>query len=64
MPLLIDGSMTLYDLELAALRIDADAGRDSPLMTATELIETLSRYIHPRGYSGRGMSRPLGLRSE
>lgn len=59
MPVLINGSISLRDLFSAAARIDADAGTDPPHMTASELVEFLSYYVHPPGYTGRGRPRAL-----
>jgi hypothetical protein len=59
MPTMVNGQIWLRDLYQAAARIDADAGKEPPQMTATELIEVLSYYVHPPGYTGRGRPRAL-----
>lgn len=60
MPVMVNGAIWLRDLYSAAARIDADAGKDPPQMTASELVEVLSYYVHPPGYRPRGRVRPIG----
>ncbi len=60
LPVLVDGAITVAALQAAAARIDADADRNAPHMTAVELVEFvefLEYYVKPAGYGGRGRPR-------